>query len=99
MSPLATAIRESNMMHRETMRHLPTGSPTGADTSRMIDAFHTGRAPLRVVKVDADSYAGVGTVERNRKRAAHRASSEKNVVEKHRNREEIGRTHATETRE
>lgn len=73
MSPLATAIRESNMVHRETMRHLPTGSPTGADTSRMIDAFRTGRAPLRVVKVDADSYAGVGTVERNRKRAAHRA--------------------------
>jgi len=38
-----------------------------------VDA-RPGRAPLRVVAVGAESYAGVGTLKRNRKRAARRAA-------------------------
>lgn len=72
-SPLADAIRESNRAHRRTMAQLPTGAPHLTSESRSIPAAHAHRAPLRVVRVAPDSYAGIGTVERNRKRAARRA--------------------------
>lgn len=72
-SPLADAIRESNRAHRRTMAELPTGAPTLTSETRAVPASRADRAPLRVVRVAADSYAGIGTVERNRKRAARRA--------------------------
>lgn len=54
------------------MRHLPTGGPTQPVGARTVDANRADRAPLRVVTVGPDSYAGIGTLERNKKRAAHR---------------------------
>lgn len=72
-SPLADAIRESNRAHRRTMAELPTGAPNLTSESRAVPASRDGRAPLRVGRVAADSYMGIGTVERNRKRAARRA--------------------------
>jgi len=55
------------------MAELPTGAPTLTSETRAVPASRADRAPLRVVRVAADSYAGIGTVERNRKRAARRA--------------------------
>ena len=73
-SPLAAALRASSAAHARRMSQLPTGAPDQhASDERQADA-RPGRAPLRVVAVGAESYAGVGTLKRNRKRAARRAA-------------------------
>ena len=73
-SPLAEALKAANRTRREVMRHIPTGAPNRPDHDRTVEASREGRAPMRVVSVGADSYMGVGTLERNRKRALYRAA-------------------------
>lgn len=73
-SPLAAAIKRANEAHKQAMAQMPTGGPdTKRAAERVVAAAHPDRAPLKIKAVGADSYRGVGTVERNQKRAAHRA--------------------------
>ena len=73
-SPLAEALKAANRTRREVMRHIPTGAPNRPDHDRTVEASREGRAPMRIVSVGADSYMGVGTLERNKKRALYRAA-------------------------
>lgn len=73
-SPLAEALKAANRNRREVMRHIPTGAPNRPDHDRTVEASREGRAPMRIVSVGADSYMGVGTLERNKKRALYRAA-------------------------
>lgn len=72
-SALAEALKASNAAHKRAMAQMPTGGPSATHTERTVEASTPGRAPLQVRAVGPDSYRGVGTVERNQKRAAHRA--------------------------
>lgn len=73
-SPLAEALKAANLSRRDVMRHIPTGAPNRPDHDRTIEASRDGRAPMRIVSVGTNSYMGVGTLERNRKRAWYRAA-------------------------
>lgn len=73
-SALAEAIHRANEAHKRTMALMPTGAPdTRNATDRAVPAASPGRAPLRIRAVGPASYSGVGTVQRNQKRAEHRA--------------------------
>ncbi|WFD05689.1 hypothetical protein MVES1_001021 [Malassezia vespertilionis] len=73
-SALALAIRRSNEVHAQAMAEMPTGAPVKKGSStRVVDATTPTRAPVRIVSVSPGSYSGVGTLARNKKRAAHRA--------------------------